>query len=66
MGADEAVLVSDKIFAGSDTVATTYILQKAVEKLDHVQMIVCGAKPLTEKPDRYPRGFASGLDLILL
>lgn len=67
MGADEAVLVSDKIFAGSDTVATTYILQKAVEKLDHVQMIVCGAKTIDGETGQVPQGLCErlGFDSII-
>ena len=32
-GADEAVLVSDRAFAGADTWATTYTLGKAIEKI---------------------------------
>ena len=32
MGADEAVLVSDRAFGGADTLATSYTLVKAVEK----------------------------------
>lgn len=32
MGADEAVLVSDRAFGGADTLATSYTLVKAIEK----------------------------------
>ncbi|MBU1710124.1 MAG: electron transfer flavoprotein subunit beta/FixA family protein, partial [Proteobacteria bacterium] len=32
-GADEAVLVSDRAFAGADTWATTYTLSRAIKKL---------------------------------
>ena len=35
------MLISDKAFAGSDTLATSYILSKAVEKLGY-DLIVCG------------------------
>lgn len=34
MGVDEVILVSDRAFAGSDTLATSYALAKAIEKLD--------------------------------
>lgn len=37
----KVVLISDKAFAGSDTLATSYILSKAVEKLGY-DLIVCG------------------------
>ncbi|HEX2985473.1 MAG TPA: electron transfer flavoprotein subunit beta, partial [Caproiciproducens sp.] len=33
MGADQGVLLSDRAFAGSDTLATSYILSTAVQKL---------------------------------
>ncbi|GAA0748303.1 electron transfer flavoprotein subunit beta/FixA family protein [Clostridium oceanicum] len=35
MGADEAVLISDRAFAGADTLATSYALATAVKKLDY-------------------------------
>lgn len=44
MGVDEAILVTDRVFVGSDTVATTYIIGKAIEKVGHVDLIVCGEK----------------------
>ncbi len=43
LGADEAILVSDPAFAGADTYATSYILQKAIEKIEH-DFIICGNK----------------------
>ena len=33
LGADEAILLSDRAFAGADTLATSYALTKAIEKL---------------------------------
>ena len=33
LGADRAVLVSDRKFAGADTLATSYVLAAAIEKL---------------------------------
>lgn len=61
MGADEAVLVSDKMFAGSDTVATTYVLQQAINKLDNVQMIVCGVKSIDGETGQVPQGLGERL-----
>lgn len=46
MGADEAILLNDIKFAGSDTVATTYILSRAVSKIGNVDFIICGDKSL--------------------
>lgn len=35
MGADEAILLSDRAFAGADTMATSLALAKAIEKLEY-------------------------------
>jgi electron transfer flavoprotein beta subunit len=45
MGADEAVLLSDKAFAGSDTWATSYTLARAIEKLG-ANIIFCGKQAI--------------------
>src|SRR3972149_7625098 len=45
MGADDAVLLTDKAFAGSDTWATSYILSKAIEKLG-ADIIICGKQAI--------------------
>ncbi len=42
MGADEAVRVWDEACAGSDTLATSYVLAKAVEKMGDVDLVLCG------------------------
>ncbi|PYZ97049.1 electron transfer flavoprotein subunit beta [Alteribacter lacisalsi] len=45
IGADEGILISDRRFAGADTLATSYALYKAVEKIqktDGVDLILCG------------------------
>ncbi|RKX83958.1 MAG: electron transfer flavoprotein subunit beta [Spirochaetes bacterium] len=44
MGADKAILLSDRQFAGSDTYATSIILSKAVKTLDNFDLILCGEK----------------------
>ena len=41
-GVDEAVLLSDRAFAGADTWATSYTLAKAVEKIGDYDLVVCG------------------------
>ncbi|GAF84964.1 unnamed protein product [marine sediment metagenome] len=41
-GADEAVLISDTAFAGSDTLATSYTLATAVDKIKDYDLIICG------------------------
>jgi len=42
MGADEAVILSDGAFDGSDGFATAHILAKAVEKLGSYDLVLCG------------------------
>lgn len=42
MGVDEAVLLSDRAFAGADTLATAYTLAKAIEKIGGVSLVLCG------------------------
>lgn len=46
MGADEAFLLSDKGFAGSDTWATSYALSKAIEKIGQYDLIFCGKQAI--------------------
>lgn len=45
MGADDALLLSDKAFAGSDTWATSFTLSKAIEKLG-ADIIICGKQAI--------------------
>jgi electron transfer flavoprotein alpha/beta subunit len=42
MGADEAVLVSSRTFAGGDTWATSYVLAQAIRALGNVDLVICG------------------------
>ena len=46
MGADRAILVSDTVFAGSDTLATSYILSKAIKKIKKYDLILCGRRAI--------------------
>ncbi len=45
MGADDAVLLTDRAFAGSDTWATSYTLSRAVEKL-RGDIVICGKQAI--------------------
>lgn len=42
MGADEAVVLSDKKFAGSDVLATSYTLAQGIRALGNYDLIICG------------------------
>jgi len=45
LGADEAVLLSDRAFAGSDTWATSYTLAMAIKKIE-ADIIFCGKQAI--------------------
>lgn len=45
-GADEAVLVSDRAFAGSDTWATTYTLAQAIKTIGGCDLVLCGKQAI--------------------
>ena len=45
-GADNGIVVSDKRFAGSDTLATSYALSAAVKKLGHVDLVFSGRQAI--------------------
>lgn len=44
MGVDEAVLISDRAFAGSDTWATAYVLAEAIRRHGEFDLILCGER----------------------
>ncbi|UCF31703.1 MAG: electron transfer flavoprotein subunit beta/FixA family protein [bacterium] len=46
LGADEAVLVSDRAFAGADTWVTAYTLAAAIRTLGQVDLILCGKQAI--------------------
>jgi len=45
MGADEAILISDKAFAGSDTLATAYTLSLIIKQL-RPDLVICGKQAI--------------------
>ncbi|PKM88635.1 MAG: electron transfer flavoprotein subunit beta [Firmicutes bacterium HGW-Firmicutes-12] len=46
MGADEAILLSDRAFAGADTWATSYALSMAIKKVGDYDLIFCGRQAI--------------------
>lgn len=63
MGADEAIHICDRAFAGSDTVATSYILYKALTKLMPFDLIVCGNKTIDGETGQVAPGLAERFDM---
>lgn len=45
-GADRAILLTDRRFAGADTLATSYTLASAIKKLKTFDLILCGEKTI--------------------
>ena len=46
MGADEVCLVTDRKFAGADTLATSYVLSQAIRKIGHYDFILAGRQAI--------------------
>ncbi|HBT97148.1 MAG TPA: electron transfer flavoprotein subunit beta [Desulfobulbaceae bacterium] len=63
LGADKAVLVSDRAFAGADTCATTYALAKTVIHLGGADLILCGKQAIDGDTAQVGPGLAVRLDM---
>jgi len=67
MGADEAFLVSDRAFAGADTLVTSHVLMKAVEKIDKdFDLILCGKQAVDADTGQVGPGMAERLGIAQL
>ncbi|MBU0674893.1 MAG: electron transfer flavoprotein subunit beta/FixA family protein [Proteobacteria bacterium] len=62
-GADDAVLVSDRAFAGADTWATTYTLSQAIRKLGSFDLVICGKQAIDGDTAQVGPGLAQRLDI---
>ncbi len=63
MGADRAVLLSDPRFAGSDTLATSYVLGMGVRKLGFFDAILCGTRTADSETGQVGPQLAEELDI---
>jgi electron transfer flavoprotein beta subunit len=63
MGADAVYLLSDKDFAGADTLATTYTLASGIKKLGPVSLIICGEESSDGATGQVPPGLAEWLGM---
>lgn len=66
MGADHVYLLSDRAFGGADTLATTYTLAKAINKLGGADIIICGEESSDGATGQVPPGLAEWLDVGLI
>lgn len=63
LGTDEAVLVSDRAFAGSDTWATSYILSCVIKKLSPCDLVICGKQASDGDTAQVGPGISVHLDI---
>ncbi|MEA3305211.1 MAG: electron transfer flavoprotein subunit beta/FixA family protein [Candidatus Omnitrophota bacterium] len=63
VGADEGILFSDRVFAGSDTLATSYILAKGIEKIGGFDIILCGKQASDGDTAQVGPGISTHLDI---
>jgi len=63
MGVDEAVLICDRAFAGSDTLATSYTLAAAIKKLGDFSIILCGKQASDGDTAQVGPGISTHLDI---
>jgi electron transfer flavoprotein beta subunit len=63
MGADESILVTDRSFAGADTLATSYTLSCAVRKYGDVDIVLCGHQAIDGDTAQVGPQLAEKLDL---
>ena len=63
VGCDDAVLVSDRKFAGSDTWATSYTLSCAIKKIEAVDVILCGKQASDGDTAQVGPGISAHLDI---
>ncbi len=62
-GADEAVLLSDRKFAGADTLATSYALACAIRRIGSFDMIFCGRQAIDGDTAQVGPQIAEKLDI---
>jgi electron transfer flavoprotein beta subunit len=68
-GADRAILLSDRLFAGSDSLATAYILAVAIQKIketEAVDLVFCGKEAIDGDTAQTGPGIAQRLGLTQL
>ena len=63
MGIDSAILISDSVFAGSDTWATGYILDQAIKRLGDYSLVICGERATDGDTGQVGPGIAAFLEL---
>lgn len=68
-GADQAILITDRSFAGSDTLATSYVIAQAIKKLrekEPIDLIICGKQAIDGDTAQVGPGIAVRLGMTQL
>jgi len=69
LGVDDAVLLSDRVFGGADTLATSCVLSAAIAKLaeaDELALVVCGKQTIDGDTAQVGPGIATRMGLTQL
>lgn len=64
VGADEAILLSDRVFGGADTLATSRVLAETIKRLnekEEVAIVICGKQTIDGDTAQVGPGIASRL-----
>jgi electron transfer flavoprotein beta subunit len=64
VGADQAILLSDRTFAGADTLATSVVLAEAIKRLgqdEDIGMVICGKQTIDGDTAQVGPGIATRL-----
>ncbi|MFH2012216.1 MAG: electron transfer flavoprotein subunit beta/FixA family protein [Pseudomonadota bacterium] len=62
-GVDDAFLLSDRAFAGADTLATSRTLAKGIKKIGDVDLIICGKQAIDGDTAQVGPGIAEKLNI---
>jgi electron transfer flavoprotein beta subunit len=63
MGADDAILLSDRAFAGADTYATSRVLAAGIDKLKPYDLVLCGEASSDGSTEQVPPSIAGWLGI---
>jgi electron transfer flavoprotein beta subunit len=63
MGADQAILLSDRALAGADTLATAYALSMAIRKIGDFDLVICGKQAIDGDTGQVGPGIAERLGI---
>lgn len=66
MGADDAVLISDRAFGGADTYATSLVLAEAIRKISDYDLLVCSEASSDGSTEQVPPSIAQWLDVPMI